>query len=156
MLFLTQCRNERLIFPHTTSARGKLFWLNLILCINIKYYRVKISLVPKIQLIFINTKYNYFFQFLLINNDMIYVWHIDPLLGSDREIGDRTVAVARRRSRTTTGGWYLLRGPRRWHNNRRMMFTVRSVPRSYKEGELVGGVSELEDCCSSVLVSCCC
>jgi hypothetical protein len=56
-----------------------------------------------------------FFQHLLIKNYMIHVilWHVDPLLGSDREIGDRTAAVAIQRLAS---------------NNRGMAFIARSTP----------------------------
>jgi hypothetical protein len=43
------------------------------------------------------------------------------------------------------------------NSNRRKLFSVRSVPRCYKQDKLVGElVSEIENCCSSVVVSCCC
>jgi hypothetical protein len=52
------------------------------------------------------------------------LWHADPLVGGDREIGDCTAAVARQWSA----------------NNRGMLFSVRSVPRCYKQGRWSNGL----------------
>jgi hypothetical protein len=47
----------------------------------------------------------------------IMLWHVDPLRGGGREIGDGTVALARQR-----------------HSNKRgRAFSVRSVPTYYKQ-----------------------
>jgi hypothetical protein len=57
------------------------------------------------------------------------LWHVDPLLGGDREIGNTTEAVARQRHA----------------NNRTTVCSARSVPRYYKQDnwsdELVVGQS---------------
>jgi hypothetical protein len=47
------------------------------------------------------------------------LWHVDMLLGSDREIGDCTVAAVRQRLAD---------------NNRGMVFSVQSVPICFKQG----------------------
>jgi hypothetical protein len=87
--------------------------------------------------------------------------HVDPLLGNDREIRDYTTAVARLRLRqqTRTQHFYgnnstatedrcFLRGPCR-------VFISRT---SEKLSEVVKSylMSELEDCCGSVVVNCYC
>jgi hypothetical protein len=53
------------------------------------------------------------------------LWYIDPLLGNDREIGNYTTAVTRQLP---------------VNSNRGTLFSVRSVPRCYKQNEW--GVSE--------------
>jgi hypothetical protein len=50
------------------------------------------------------------------------VWHVDPLLGSNCEMGDYTAAVARQQPT---------------NNNKGMVFSVRSMPRGYMQDELV-------------------
>jgi hypothetical protein len=97
-------------------------------------------------------------------------WHHTPHLSLFYD----TVAcrhVARQRQwnkRLYNSRWYVMAPqlsmfPRQQlHCNRGKVFSVRSVPISYKQGKLISwlvsewGVSELEDCCGSVVVSCCC
>jgi hypothetical protein len=68
--------------------------------------------------------------------------HVYPLLGNDRDISNYTTAVTMQRS---------------VNNSRRTVISLRSVPRCYKQGKLIGeSMTEIEDCCSSVVVSCCC
>jgi hypothetical protein len=67
---------------------------------------------------------------LTVNNICTNImWHVEPLLGKDGEIGDHTVAVARQRPL----------------NSRGMVFSVRYVPKCYKHdswsNELVVGQS---------------
>jgi hypothetical protein len=79
------------------------------------------------------------------------LWHIDPLLGNDRKISNYTTTVTRHRT---------------LNSNRGTVFSVRSVPRCYKQDKLVRSqfvcwlvgesASELENRCGSVVVSCCC
>jgi hypothetical protein len=46
---------------------------------------------------------------------------------------------------------------RQWPvNNRGTVFSVRFVARCYEQDKLVSGVSELDTCWGSVVVSCCC
>jgi hypothetical protein len=49
------------------------------------------------------------------------LWHVDPLLGNDREISNYTTAVTRQRP---------------VNSNRGMMFSVRSLPKCYKQDKL--------------------
>jgi hypothetical protein len=80
-------------------------------------------------------------------NSLYFLRHVDLLLGNDREINNYTLAVTRQPP---------------VNSNRETVFSVRSVPRCYKQdklgvavsGELSQPVSELEDCCDSVVVSC--
>jgi hypothetical protein len=73
------------------------------------------------------------------------LWHVDPLLGNDREISKYTAAVTRKRP---------------VNSNRGMVFSVRSLPRCYKQDKLgvefTELVGDLENCFCSVVVGCCC
>jgi hypothetical protein len=72
----------------------------------------------------------------------IIIWHVEPLLANDREISNYTTAVTRQQP---------------VNSNRGTVLSVRSVPGCYKKDELIGElVSYIKDCCSSVVVSCCC
>jgi hypothetical protein len=55
------------------------------------------------------------------------IWHVDPLLGNDSEISNHTTAVTRQRS---------------VNSNRGKVFSVRSAPICYKQGQLAVGVNE--------------
>jgi hypothetical protein len=68
------------------------------------------------------------------SNLVLLLWHVDLLLGNDREISNYTTAVTRQRS----------------VNNRRRVFYVRPVPRWYKQDKLVG---ELVPVWRQVLIS---
>jgi hypothetical protein len=57
------------------------------------------------------------------------LWHLDPLLGGVREIGDCTAAIARQRPA----------------NKNRGMLNVRSMPRCYKQDRFAHG-SQLSIC----------
>jgi hypothetical protein len=61
------------------------------------------------------------YEFERINVSSI-LWHVDPLLGGDGEIGDCTAAVARHRPAS---------------NNKGKMFSTRSVPGCYKRDKLL-------------------
>jgi hypothetical protein len=69
------------------------------------------------------------------------VWHVDPLPGNDNKIRKYTTTVTRQRP---------------VNSNRRTMFSTRSMPRCYKRGLSDVVVSELENCCVWIVVSCCC
>jgi hypothetical protein len=56
------------------------------------------------------------------------LWHLDPLLGNDREISNYTTAVTRQQPVSS---------------NRGTMFSVQSVPRCYRWGQLDVAVGEL-------------
>jgi hypothetical protein len=51
------------------------------------------------------------------------MWHVDLLLHNDSEISNYTMAITRQ--------WPL-------NSNRGIVFSVRSMPRCYKQDELVG------------------
>jgi hypothetical protein len=55
------------------------------------------------------------------------VWYVVPLLGNDREISNYLTAITRQ--------WSI-------KSNRGMVFSVQSVPRCYKQGELAVAFSE--------------
>jgi hypothetical protein len=62
------------------------------------------------------------------------LWHVDPLLGSDREIGDCAAAVARQWPANNRGMVFSARpATQQLNSNRRKVFSVRSVPRCYKQ-----------------------
>jgi hypothetical protein len=61
------------------------------------------------------------------SKNIILLWHVDPLLSNDREIINYTTAVTRQRT---------------INNNRETVFSVRSVPKCYKQDKLVERVSE--------------
>jgi hypothetical protein len=65
----------------------------------------------------------------------IYImWHVDPLLGNDREMDDRTVAVARQRPA----------------NNRGIVFSARS-PKQKMEQQQMNGFFFLCSLCRDVI-----
>jgi hypothetical protein len=73
------------------------------------------------------------------------VWHVDPLVRNDREISIYTTAFTRQWSK---------------NSNRGTVFSVRSMPKYYKQGQLTVGVSllmnESDNRLGSVFVSCFC
>jgi hypothetical protein len=52
---------------------------------------------------------------------LLIVWHVDPMLGNDREISSYTTTVTRQLP---------------VNRNRGTVFSVRPVPRCYKQGQL--------------------
>jgi hypothetical protein len=62
------------------------------------------------------------------------LWHVDPLLGTDREISDCTAAVARQRSANNRGmvfsAWS---SKQQFRYNRGTVFSMLPVPRYYKQ-----------------------
>jgi hypothetical protein len=60
---------------------------------------------------------------------LIILWHVDPLLGNDREIIKRTTAVVRSRILQQTQNQQL-------HCNRGAVFSMLSVRNCYKQGQL--------------------
>jgi hypothetical protein len=83
------------------------------------------------------------------------LWHIDPLLGNDRE-RNKTTAIAKQqpvRNNGSTVGTGVFYGSvqRLYHSTDR----VELVQRSGVE-RVCWWVSELEGSCGSVLMSCCC
>jgi hypothetical protein len=77
----------------------------------------------------------------IIGLHVYILWRVNSMLGNDRETSNYTTAVTRQ--------WPV-------NSNRGTVFSVRSLPRCYEQRQLVVAVSELEDCCGSVVVSCCC
>jgi hypothetical protein len=70
------------------------------------------------------------------------MWHEDLLLGNDHEINNYTKAITR---------WQPI------NSNSGTVLSVQSVPRCYKQDELVGElVSQLHNHWDSVVGSCCC
>jgi hypothetical protein len=53
---------------------------------------------------------------------VLILWHVDPLLGNDRVIGNYTTAITRRRPVNSKTG---------------TVFSVRSLPRCYKQDKLM-------------------
>jgi hypothetical protein len=72
--------------------------------------------------------------FQSVPNAIIILWHVDPLLGVDREIGDCTAAVARQRPADNTemifSAWS---AKQQMNSNGGTVFSVWSVPRCYKQ-----------------------
>jgi hypothetical protein len=66
------------------------------------------------------------------------LWHIYTLLSNDREISNYKTAITR---------------PRHLNRNRKTVFSVRAVPRSYKHGQSVRSVKPLE---FPIIMSCSC
>jgi hypothetical protein len=73
------------------------------------------------------------------------LWHADPLLDGDREIGHCTAAVARQRTTNNRLMVFSARSAKQLNSNRGTVFSVRSVPRRHKQdnwsNELVVGQS---------------
>jgi hypothetical protein len=72
-----------------------------------------------------------YFYFIILFNDAlsIILWHVDPLLGNDREISNYTTAVTKQRTVNSYIG---------------TVFSVRSVVTYYKQGQLAAeSVSQL-------------
>jgi hypothetical protein len=65
------------------------------------------------------------------------LWHVDQLLGGDREIGDFIAAVVRQAPANNYRGMvFSARSAKQQLKiNRRTVFSVRSVPRCYKQGK---------------------
>jgi hypothetical protein len=65
---------------------------------------------------------------------VLVLWHVDPLLGDNREIGDRTAGVAKQRPADNRGMVLSARSAKqRLNSNRGTVFRVRSVLRCYKQ-----------------------
>jgi hypothetical protein len=85
-------------------------------------------------------KYSWLVAWGLASDNNCYLstlWHVDPLLGNDREISKYTTAVtsngfANKSVSTTTIGY----------SKRGMVFFVRSVPKCYKQDSQMSGVRE--------------
>jgi hypothetical protein len=61
------------------------------------------------------------------------LWHVDLLLGVDREVGDCTVAVARQQPVNNRGMVFSVQSAKQQlPSNRGTVFSVKSVPRYYK------------------------
>jgi hypothetical protein len=65
---------------------------------------------------------------------LLLLWHVDTLLGGDREICDYTAAVARKRPANHREMIFSVRSARQQlnYNNEEKVFSTRSVPRCYK------------------------
>jgi hypothetical protein len=61
------------------------------------------------------------------------MWHIDPLLGGEPEIGGCTVAIARQQPANNTGMVFSERPAKQQLNNRGTVCPVRSMQRCYKQ-----------------------
>jgi hypothetical protein len=62
------------------------------------------------------------------------MWHLDPWLGYDREVGDCTVVVVRQRPASNRGMVFTTRSAKQQLNSKRVAaFSVRSVPRCCKQ-----------------------
>jgi hypothetical protein len=59
------------------------------------------------------------------------MWHVDPLLGGYREIGDHTAAMARQQPSNDNRGMVFsaLSAKQKLNRKRGTMFSMRSVPR---------------------------
>jgi hypothetical protein len=91
---------------------------------------------------------------------LLILWYVDLLLGNDRETND-TMAVVRqqpaRKNGSTVGSgvFCVVRSEAIWLDRPSSVQLVSAVQLSTVEwSELIG--EQLEDCCSSVVVSCCC
>jgi hypothetical protein len=67
------------------------------------------------------------------------MWHIDTLLGKDREISNYTTAVPRQWLKVIM--WSPQQTQMQQLHNRGMVFSMRSVSRCYKQGQLAVVVS---------------
>jgi hypothetical protein len=102
----------------------------------------------------------------MLRNTQI-MWHVDPLLGNDREISNYTWTAAKQwlcKQRPLLGsGWVpIVWEPQQtWtqqlHSKRGKVVSVWSVSKCYKQDNLVElVVSQLDNCWGLVVVSCCC
>jgi hypothetical protein len=83
--------------------------------------------------------------FPMFSLHFIILWHVDPLLGGDREIGDCAAAVARQSPANNRG--MVISAPfakQQLNKNRGTVFSVWSVPRCYKREKLAAAVSGVE------------
>jgi hypothetical protein len=75
------------------------------------------------------------YTFKSLDHVVIVLWHVDPLLGGEREIGDCTAAVARKRSANNNRGVVLSArsAKQQLNSNIVMVFSARSEQKCYKQ-----------------------